>query len=84
MNESLYEIDYSNFDIEIFRKFENKRELKVFIYKTKILSSPTKQISMVLFHAGGFRIGSPDKFYPQALFFLSLGYKVLVPEYRTE
>ena len=42
MNESLYEIDYSNFDIEIFQKFENKRELKVFIYKSKPLSSPEK------------------------------------------
>lgn len=84
MNESLYEIDYSNFDIEIFRKFENKRKLKVFIYKSKPLSYPEKQISMVLFHGGGFRIGSPDRFYPQALYFSSLGYKVFVPEYRTE
>ena len=37
-----------------------------------------------MFHGGGFKIGSPERFYNQSLYFASKGYVVFVPEYRTQ
>ena len=39
---------------------------------------------IIFFHGGGFKIGSPKRFYNQSLYFASKGYVVFVPEYRTQ
>lgn len=84
MNEKMFEIDPNNFETEFFCTFQNGRSLKTYIFKPKDWSNLDKQKSMIFFHGGGFKIGSPERFYPQALHFASKGYVVFVPEYRIE
>ena len=84
MNENLYEVDPNKFDTEFFCTFQNGRSLKTHIYKPQNWGLLDNQKSIILFHGGGFKIGSPERFYPQALHFSSKGYVVFVPEYRIE
>ena len=84
MNENLYEIDPNKFETEIFCTFQDARSLKTYIYKPKNWSILNKQKSIIFYHGGGFKIGSPERFYPQALHFACKGYVVFVPEYRIE
>ena len=84
MNEKLYEINPDNFETELFCTFKNGRSLKTYIFKPKDWSILNQQKSMIFFHGGGFKIGSPERFYPQAIHFASRGYVVFVPEYRIE
>ena len=84
MNENLYEIDPNKFETEIFCTFQNARSLKTYIYKPKNWSALNSQKTIIFFHGGGFKIGSPERFYPQALHFACKGYIVFVPEYRIE
>ena len=62
----------------------NKKKLSVNIFKPLDWSSNQYRSGIILFHGGGFKIGSPERFYNQSLYFASKGYVVFVPEYRTQ
>ena len=62
----------------------NKKKLSVNIFKPLDWCSNQYRSGIILFHGGGFKIGSPERFYNQSLYFASKGYVVFVPEYRTQ
>ena len=62
----------------------NKKKLSVNIFKPLDWCSNQYRSGIILFHGGGFKIGSPERFYSQSLYFASKGYVVFVPEYRTQ
>ena len=60
------------------------KKTNVNIFKPLNWCSNQYRSGIILFHGGGFKIGSPERFYNQSLYFASKGYVVFVPEYRTQ
>ena len=67
-----------------YNSLKNKKKLSVNIFKPLDWCSNQYRSGIILFHGGGFKIGSPERFYNQSLYFASKGYVVFVPEYRTQ
>ena len=54
------------------------KKLSVNIFKPLDWCSKQYRSGIILFYGGGFKIGSPERFYNQSLYFASKGYVVFV------